>query len=137
MAEITGSWNEEQNPYPMEYLVSDIYRMEALRYPAITDFYDAFRFLCTNRVFEGAFGECLDVDVVKVDPITRCITGDESKDTHTEVWLEAGPPGCHDFFLDCGGDSYEEAIIKLANLVMCKYGEAETKATIESRILLQ
>ena len=51
-----------------------------------------------------------------------------SNNTKTEVWLEFGRAFIdysitddvmfeHDYRLDCGGDTFEEAIIKLANLV--------------------
>ena len=99
------------------------------------DFYDAIHFLIRHPMFDGMFWEALDIDVVKVDPRTNSINDDSSKNTKTEVWLEAGghipeldSPRSgrhafyHDYTLDCGGDTFEEAIIKLADLVLKNYG---------------
>ena len=51
----------------------------------------------------------------------------EDLNTKTEVWLECGKYDkntcCHDIELDCEGDTYEDAIIELANLVFKEYGE--------------
>ena len=79
------------------------------------------------------FKDCLDVERVKVNPNKmdsegNCYIDDnEELNTKDEVWLEYGGwcyceefgrclPS-HDIDLDCGGDTYEEAIINLANLV--------------------
>jgi hypothetical protein len=102
------------------------------------DFYEAWWFLYEHPEFNDvknyqySFGNCLDIDVQKVNPKTRRIEDDESLNTHTEVWLECGgfikdehfkeKIHCHDIDLDCGGDTFEEAIIKLANLVKKHYG---------------
>lgn len=85
------------------------------------------------------FWESLEVDVVKVDPTTERIEDDEKRNTATRIWLECGPWGdpkehawdtysdkgipSHDIDLDCGGKTFEEAIIKLARLVNKKYGD--------------
>lgn len=91
------------------------------------------------------FTEALDIMVARVDPITRRIEDDTERNTHTEVWLECGPYNdpdeegiknnfypdewiqygipCHDINLDCGGDTFEEAIIKLADLVKLHHGD--------------
>lgn len=91
------------------------------------------------------FSECLNIYVVRVDPTTQCIEDDKSRNTKTEVWLKCGaiqdptPDSIkhnfateedlnyghptHDFDLDCGGDTFEEAILKLANLVVEHYGD--------------
>lgn len=89
-----------------------------------------------------AFKNALEIDVVKVDPITRIVEDDKSRNTHTEIWLECGPwlkePDSetgeierqlsHDIELDCGGDTFEEAILKLAHLVIKKYGDYDPSA---------
>lgn len=95
-----------------------------------------------NGCYETAFPANLDVDVVKVNPETNSIDDDKSKNTATRIWIEVatyankdkyqerdGWPEdafkgycCHDYQLDCGGATYEEAIIKLANLVWKHYG---------------
>lgn len=73
------------------------------------------------------FKKCLDIDVVKVNPDTLEIDENEKLNTKVQVWLEFGgitkdehlgliPQ--HDIDLDCGADTFEEAIIELARL--CK-----------------
>ena len=112
-----------------------------------SDFHDAFNFLCNHKMcdYEGrnCFNECLDIEVTKVNPNHiedgLCVRDGNENDTKTEVWLEFGPiiideEYCnmvgrkipipmHDYDLDCGGDTFEEAIVNLANLVVAKYGE--------------
>ena len=71
---------------------------------------------------------CLDISVVKINPESNEIEITEGKkhlNTKTQIWLEYGEVYkdentnrigfCHDTELDCGGDTFEEAIIKLAN----------------------
>lgn len=108
-----------------------------------TDFYEAYRYLEDHKYFRHEdfykkhgfeltmFSTNTRVFVVKVDPDTYCIEEDESRNTKTVIWLETGRTinedigdgdGVqemteHDWRLDCGGDTYEEAIIKLANLI--------------------
>ena len=73
------------------------------------------------------FKKCLDIDVVKTNPDTLEIDNNEELNTKVQVWLEFGgivkdehlgliPQ--HDIDLDCGADTFEEAIIELARL--CK-----------------
>lgn len=95
-----------------------------------------------TTVYDSYFHRCLDIDVQKVNPDTEEVDDDRSKNTKTEVWLECGPwhsrkkdpawfddypdmPDCasHDIDLDCGGDTFEEAILELAKLVRNKYGD--------------
>ena len=74
------------------------------------------------------FYECLRVEVVKVNPNTMEIDLDNSKNTKVQVWLEFGGvfynetfncfQSYHDINLDCGADTFEQAIIELAKL--CK-----------------
>lgn len=107
------------------------------------NFYDAWWFLQEHPAFKyinpkypksgewGFFEECLDIDVQKVNPKTKRIDNDEKLNTKVEVWLECGEYlfdehnkeylPCHDIQLDCGGDTFEEAIINLANLVKKYY----------------
>lgn len=72
------------------------------------------------------YSRCLDVEVHKVNPETRYIDDNEELNTKTEVWFECGEYtegiSIHDTDLDCGGATYEEATIELANLVHEKYG---------------
>jgi hypothetical protein len=109
------------------------------------NFYNAWWFLALhpkfNHLKDGkpdilpGFMSNLDMHVAKVDPKTRIVS--KAKNAVTEIWLEAGPwaeitgepPGTydevssHDIRLDCGGDTYEEAIIKMASLVKKYYGD--------------
>jgi hypothetical protein len=58
-----------------------------------------------------------------------------------QVWLEHGPweqldktslpQHTHDWDLDCGGDTFEEAIIELANLVKRHYNDDGSKKVTE------
>ncbi|MFI3326777.1 MAG: hypothetical protein R3Y35_11490 [Clostridia bacterium] len=99
-----------------------------------TDFYEAFKFLSKHPVFRGHFLEQLDIEVVKVNPETKSIDSPPSKNTATRVWLECGhlaesdmEPDVkyHDYELDCGGDTFEEALIELAGYVYGKFGGYE------------
>jgi hypothetical protein len=101
------------------------------------DFYSAWQFLSEHRIFNTRFEHDLWFDVVKVDPETGAINLlDRSKNTKVEVWLEHGPydaswGGCtHDIDLDCGGDTFEDAIIALAKLVKQHYTDDGTKICI-------
>ena len=103
----------------------------------ITKFYDAFWFLCEHEIFQPEnnydkdFLACLDIDVQKINPKTNKIDDNEKLNTKVEVWLECGryvidehfdsPIHEHDIRLDCGGNTFEEAIIGLANLVRKYY----------------
>ena len=106
-----------------------------------SDFYEAFNFLRNHKLCEceidqgnrrksvvNYFDRCLSISVVKINPETDEIDANMSNNTKTEVWLEFGRAFIdynttdsvmfeHDYRLDCGGDTFEEAIIKLANLV--------------------
>ena len=76
-------------------------------------------------MFNERFQSCLDVDVVKVNPKTNCIDDNDSLNTKIQIWLECGPyfenQITHDIDLDCGGNTFEDAIIKLAKLVKKYY----------------
>ena len=100
------------------------------------DFYQSWHFLNSHSEFnteEFCFMDCLDVSVVKVNLETNSIDDDFSKNTKVEFWLECGPREycedfgrivpTHDLDLDCGGETFEDAIIELARLVSCCYGE--------------
>ena len=104
----------------------------------IKDFKEAWDFLNNHKIFWleigtsedyyiNMFDECLTIAVVKVNPQTKEIDNNENLNTQTEVWLECGPfdenDTIHDIDLDCGADTFEQAIIKLSNLVLKKYGK--------------
>ena len=96
--------------------------------------YEDTKHIDGGAVESSDFQYLLNIDVQKVNPATHKIDDDESKNTKTEVWLEFGPwyeetdeniqktlgskwVHFHDVRLDCGADTFEEAIIELANLV--------------------
>ena len=91
------------------------------------DFYSAWKFLENHKMFNDMFNYSLWVQVVKVNPETDSVYVDNSKNTKIQVWLEHGPFNAeindctHDMDLDCGGDTFEEAIIELAKLVKKYY----------------
>lgn len=114
------------------------------------DFYNAHRYVDTHPMFyrifpwagklelhersleyEGGIQRCVHVDVVRVDPTTSSISEDRALNTKTEIWIEAGeasdPCNFHDYKLDCGGDTYEEAIIALALNIYKNYGNDRRK----------
>lgn len=97
------------------------------------NFYDAYHYLEDHKIFQGRFLEGLYVEVVKVAPETNCVEDESTKNTKTQIWFEAGPylaeSDCwsHDYDLDCGGDTFEEAIINLSKLVHEKYGDEKIK----------
>ena len=126
-------------------------RAEVSRKANAEAFYKAWWFLAEhpkfNHLKDGVpdllpgFMDNLDVDVVRVDPVT--LEHSDQPGAVTRFWLEAGPwdtipPECfeeghipgtydevrtHDPKLDCGGATYEEAIIKMAALVLEHYGD--------------
>jgi len=109
-----------------------------------TDFHAAWWFLYEHPMFKdnyeiSNFEQCLSTYVAKVNPKTCEMETKANRrklNTKTEVWLTTGQydPNCnwHDEDLDTGGDTYEEAIINLANNVYKKYGDG--KGIIYERI---
>lgn len=101
-------------------------------------FYNSYQFLTNHPIFSfkdavfnhitfSEFEDCLSIEIVKVNPETKTISDIKEENTLVQVWLEAGPYSeecrTHDIDLDCGGNNFEEAIIKLAELVKDKYGD--------------
>jgi len=104
----------------------------------------------TPASFNSTFPDCLEIQTQKVDPNTRRIEDDKSRNTHVEVWIEVSTYGtqedaglsddemleewfstgvpCHDYELDCGGNTFEEAIIELASLVKNRDGDYTPKS---------
>ena len=106
--------------------------------PNLDDFYETWHWLSNHPYyfsvgsmgvgpcFEGAY----DVDVVAVDENGLALDGDEraAKPFHIEVWLESGAwyepkRRYHDPSLDCGGPTFEAAILALGRLMMDKHGD--------------
>jgi hypothetical protein len=91
-----------------------------------------------NLMRDNGITRSVRIDVVKVDPLTKHHEDDESLNTHTQVWIEMGKwewPSTkpvdehslrdahfHDHELDCGGDSFETAIIVAAICLHTVYG---------------
>ncbi len=109
----------------------------------VNDFYDAWRFLNDHRIFDyhgSHFDRCLQIEVIKVNPDTKKEEKDASYNIETRIWFECGPylrpeelraeERAHfphgapsiDTDLLCGGATFEEAIVALAQLVQEKYG---------------
>ena len=95
------------------------------------NFYDAWWYLFNHRIFRNnfdvsCFQNCVDICVVKVNPKNNTIDDKNELNIKNQVWLETGEYNqqhkIHDIELDCGGDTYEEAIIELAELVKYNYG---------------
>ena len=83
-----------------------------------------------NPAIVSFFDRAIDINVVKVNPKNDTIDDDETLNTKTAVWIEIGTEwdeeyNCfqmHVWYLDTGGDTYEEAILSLAQLVWKYYG---------------
>jgi hypothetical protein len=96
----------------------------------LSDFYEAYNWLVEHPIFQGHFPCCMDIEVVKVNPETDEIDDNDDLNTKTAVWLENGPVDLnesiiysHDIDLDCGADTFEEAICIMAKLVLKRYGD--------------
>lgn len=108
-----------------------------------TNFFDAYHFLYDHKIFLdkhkfSRFQECLDVQVVRVNPENEMIDDNPVLNTATRVWLECGPvdeetdaTNIHDTDLDVGAYSFEQAIILLAEQVFQKYGDGKWEYTEE------
>ncbi len=92
-----------------------------------------------NELNDSGYGKnCLDIIVVKANSETNISDGNQN--TKVQVWLEGGPwdedaftnpfveydegfgAWTHDIELDCGADTFEEAVIKFVERVRDKYG---------------
>ena len=112
---------------------------EALAQVPTMDFYRAWHFLRNHPCqFDSEGEEHYDLWVwpALVNPETGSVDDDKSKNTQVEIWVEFGhwceypkdgstpafTGSSHDTRLDCGGKTYEEAIITLAQRVAVYYG---------------
>lgn len=114
-------------------------------------FYAAFTWLSKHPIFntpegDSYFQQALDIEVYLTND-KGFIDSDQPKNINTKICLECGPIhlksdapegffderklevdylgvfcGTHDYQLDCTGDSFEAAIIRLARLVKTQYG---------------
>lgn len=113
--------------------ISQIAKQMGLKKPTKTK----VRFQNNHFPYQGT----LDIAIVKVNPKKHRIENDHKLNTQIEIWLESGPwlrledmdenerklfseEGCptHDYRLDCGGPTFEKALVKLATLVRKYYG---------------
>jgi len=107
-----------------------------------TDFYDVWHWLeehpyyqymhkptgISDSYFQNAISF---IDVVKLNPKDETINDDDKLNTATRIWLEPASDfdpnwnccSTHDWFLDTGGKTFDEAIINLGKLVFEFYGE--------------
>lgn len=53
------------------------------------DLFESFQFLKNHPMFRGAFLECLDIAIVKVDPATKRIEDDFSRKLRPQFGLSA------------------------------------------------
>jgi len=105
--------------------------------PNLDDFHEAWDWLYGHPYFryrdgpmKGSEGFTIayDLIVVKVNPVNDRVEDDDSLNTKTNIWVECGPleddgGQTHDWELDCGGDTFEDAIIALAKIVMRVHGD--------------
>lgn len=110
------------------------------------DFYEAYWWLYNHPIFQyeidsnidflggeplmsSFFDRAIDIEVVKVNPKDNTINDDDTLNTKTEIWIEVSIEYNHKYdcadghawYLDTGGDTFEEAIINLTNLVYKYY----------------
>jgi hypothetical protein len=91
----------------------------------------------SRLIHTHGISRCVDIDVVQVNPDTETIEEEEAKNTATRVWYETGQFDLlpreyefdmrgqhqwHDWKIDGGAPTVEEAIIKLAHKIHKKYG---------------
>jgi len=116
-------------------------------HPAFYYFHQLGKLTAEERIHErhlehdGLVTESLHVMVVKVNPETERREEDEELNTKTVIWVEMGKRGWpkhptddphtwdhrwHDIDLDCGGDTYEQAIITAAIYLHHAYGNDRT-----------
>lgn len=127
-----------------------------LRLEIMEEFFKSWKYLNNLEIVHhdemGYFSRCLSMQVVKENPATHSVDEDTMLNTKVQVWLEFGGiefseemgrlVPIHDTDLDCGADTFEEAIIELAKLCRRKglkehvYREvtAEEIAWLESKI---
>ena len=85
---------------------------------------------------DNTFAESLYIEFVRINPQTGAIDEDATKNTQIEVWLEGGAPVededsgvryrvSHNHHLDCGGPTFEAALLQMATNVLECYGDYE------------
>jgi hypothetical protein len=120
-----------------------------------TDVHLSWLFLLHHPIFRGdlplldhRFKSNLDINIVQVNPETDAIDDNPLLNTKTQVWLECGHTinwresgdeavwkyskdgvvdNVHDYKLGSGGDTFEDAIVNLAEKVRLEYGYDRSK----------
>ena len=93
------------------------------------DTFDKYWWVFNHPVFnKTALSPQIELQPHRVDPKTRSIREDDSKNTQMEWWVEVffyseDNISMHDYYLDCGGDTIDQAINNLYDLVKTTYGE--------------
>lgn len=99
----------------------------------------AWEYLYKHKIFQvpidenysvSWFTRALDIQIVKVNPDNDTLEDNKELNTKIQVWLECGPINkeenkyilTHDYDLDTGADTFEDAILLLANKVKEIYG---------------
>lgn len=101
--------------------------------------WNAWRFLKSHYIFRDEEGsvlaKCLDCDLREVNPATCAVDDDPAKNTAVRwffkcsMWCRAKDNGLGEPLavpvpeLNCDAATFEEAIVKLANLVRDRYGD--------------
>lgn len=93
--------------------------------------HDAYWWIMRHKNFRGIeyVSPWIDISPHKVNPETKTVEDDTSLNTEVEWWIEGGGHtlddgqmvSCHDWDLDTGGSTPEEAIINFAKKVYEKY----------------
>lgn len=90
-----------------------------------------------SYIHSWGFEKAVYFSFVHINPeIDEIDLDEDDKNLQFQVWVEAGPPwkskddnsgpvhiGTHDVRLDCGADTADEALLKLAGLVDCYYSD--------------
>lgn len=94
--------------------------------------FDDYWWVYNHPSFEKDFG-VVEIEIAPhmVEPISKSIVQDHSKNTHLEWWIElkvtiwnsdTKNTECHHLWeLDCGGDTIEEALVNLRYLTLEHY----------------
>lgn len=127
------------------------------------DFFKAWYFLLEHSYYQHpnhrgtddswlytCFPRQINIDVVKVNPVTDRIDDDERFNTKVKIWLETGSwlkedqfpdlpslvegytDHVHDMYLDSVGDTFEEAVIDLASRMKVYYDDKGERTDIQN-----
>lgn len=104
---------------------------------------DMYNEIINHSKFKSLGSVMLLIDPHMVNPENDTIDDDDSLNTKLRFWVEVIIPGwytekemkeyhmqspyhtIHDWELDCGGDTYNEAVINVYNKFIAKYGKSK------------